>query len=142
METQATYETVTDPQWAIVELMGHKVVAGKLTKTEMFGEPMLRIDVPTTDAFPAFTQLYGKSAVYCITFTSEEVAQLAAQQAAVDPVSIYTPELVTKDQFEEVKDALRTVQIKNHQQRQEMEQLKQKALAPPSADNSEEGIPF
>ncbi len=37
-------------QWAIVELMGRKVVAGKASKSVLFGPPLLRVDVPATGA--------------------------------------------------------------------------------------------
>lgn len=39
-------------QWGIVvELMGHKVVAGLIQKSELLGKPMLRVDVPATSTF-------------------------------------------------------------------------------------------
>jgi hypothetical protein len=60
-------------QWGIVELMGHKVVAGLVSKSEMIGDAMLRVDVPATSAYPAFTQLYGTAAIYAVTFVSEDV---------------------------------------------------------------------
>lgn len=87
-------------QWAIVELMGHKKVAGKVTKDITFGSPILRIDVPPTEAYPAFTQYYGVSAIYCMTPVSVEVACLVAGNLKVDPVSVYAPELVTKEKFD------------------------------------------
>ena len=37
--------------WAIVELMGHKVVAGLIQKSEMLGKPLLRVDVPARVCF-------------------------------------------------------------------------------------------
>jgi hypothetical protein len=48
-------------QWGIVELMGHKVVAGRISKSEEFGTVLLRVDVPATSAYPEFTQMYGKA---------------------------------------------------------------------------------
>lgn len=92
-------------QWGIVELMGHKVVAGAISKDEMLGKPMLRVDVPATSAFPGFTQFYGEAAIYCVTFTSEEVANRVAEQNKTNPVSVYTPMLVTQEQLEEAKAA-------------------------------------
>jgi arylsulfatase A-like enzyme len=92
-------------QFGIVELMGHKVVAGAISKDEMLGKPMLRVDVPATSAFPAFSQFYGEAAIYCVTFTSEEVANRVAEQNKTNPISVYTPSLVTQEQLEEVKDA-------------------------------------
>jgi hypothetical protein len=87
-------------QWGVVELMGHKVVAGKISKSEEFGTVLLRVDVPATSAFPEFTQMYGNSSIYCVTFTSEEVARIAAERAKTNPISIYAPELITRQQYE------------------------------------------
>lgn len=88
-------------QWGIVELMGHKVVAGKISKSEMLGKPMLRIDVPATSAYPEFTQFYGEAAIYCVTFVSEDVARVTAESTKVNPVSVYVPELITRAKFDE-----------------------------------------
>lgn len=88
--------------WGIVELMGHKVVAGLVSKSEMLGKPMLRIDVPATSAYPEFTQFYGDGSIYCVTFVSEEVARLTAEANKTNPVSVYVPELITKEQLENV----------------------------------------
>lgn len=90
-------------QWGIVELMGHKVVAGLISKSEMLGKPMLRVDVPATSAYQAFTQFYGEAAIYCVTFTSEEVATRTAEEVKVNPVSVYVPDLVTKEQYDELR---------------------------------------
>lgn len=89
-------------QWAIVELMGHKVVAGLASEVTMYGQPMLRVDVPATEAFPPFTQIYGGSSIYCMTPVSEEVAKMAANRAQVNPISVYMPELVTREKMQEV----------------------------------------
>lgn len=34
--------------WAVVELMGHVKLAGRLTEEEKFGTKMGRLDIPTT----------------------------------------------------------------------------------------------
>jgi hypothetical protein len=88
--------------WGIVELMGHKVVAGQISKSEMLGKPMLRIDVPATSAYPEFTQFYGDGSIYCVTFVSEAVARMTAEQTKVNPVSVYVPELITREKLDEV----------------------------------------
>ena len=104
--------------WGIVELMGHKVVAGLISKSEMLGKPMLRVDVPATSAYGEFTQFYGESAIYCVTFVSEDVARLTAEQTKVNPVSVYVPDLITVERHKEV------VQRYDEQ----IERLKQRAL--------------
>jgi hypothetical protein len=97
----------TVSQWAIVELMGHKVVAGLVTKSEQLGKPMLRVDVPETSAHPSFTQFYGETSIYCITFVSEEVARLTAERCQVNPVSVYVPDLITREQHDEAINQMR-----------------------------------
>jgi len=89
-------------QWGIVELMGHKVVAGKVSKSEMLGAALMRVDVPATSTYPEFTQFYGTSAIYCVTFVSEEVARRTAEQTKVNPVSVYVPDLITREKLDEV----------------------------------------
>lgn len=92
--------------WAIVELFGHKTLAGRVTKdTSLF--PLLRIDVPATEAAPEFTAEYGPGAIYGITYVSEEVARLTAAAVKAQPVSVYSPELVTREQFERMQDQYR-----------------------------------
>ena len=97
----------TAGEWAIVEIMGHKVVAGYVTKDEMFGQPMVRIDVPTTEAYPAFTQHYGVQAIYCVTYVSEQVARRVAESNQVNPVSVYVPDLSRLDMLRDDNDRLR-----------------------------------
>jgi len=94
-------ETVNNGQWAIIELMGRKVVAGYAIEEVKFGKPLIRIDVPETKSFPRFTQYYGGEAIYCLTPVSEQVAVLAAERCQVNPVSVYVPELITREKFEE-----------------------------------------
>jgi len=92
--------------WAIVELFGHKTLAGRVTKdTSLF--PLLRIDVPATEAAPEFTAEYGPGAIYGITYVSEEVARLTAAAVKAQPVAVYSPELVTREQFERMQDQYR-----------------------------------
>lgn len=87
--------------WGIVELMGHKVVAGMVSKSEMLGAALMRVDVPATSTYPEFTQFYGTSAIYCVTFVSEEVARRTAEANKTNPVSVYVPDLVTREQMDQ-----------------------------------------
>ena len=92
--------------WAIVELFGHKTLAGRVTKdTSLF--PLLRIDVPATEAAPEFTAEYGPGAIYGITYVSEEVARLTAAAVKAQPVMVYSPDLVTRESFEKMQDEYR-----------------------------------
>lgn len=78
--------------WAIVEVFGHRRLAGWVSEAEVFGDKFLRIDIPAPDsewlkpdkpevmisdaknsAGWSATQLYGAKAVYGITYTTAEV---------------------------------------------------------------------
>ena len=119
-------------QWAIVELMGHKVVAGLVTKSEMLGKPMLRVDVPATSVYPEYTQFYGDSSIYCVTFVSEEVARLTAEQSKVNPVSVYVPDLITKQRHDEIIQGYRN----------QVESLRRGLPAPVPQDEEDDGPDF
>lgn len=71
-------------QWAIVELMGHRKLVGRVSEVERYGSKMPRIDVPLPGGEFA-TQFYGGSAVYCESPTTEEVARAYAERYAPKP---------------------------------------------------------
>ena len=73
--------------WGIVELMGHRRVAGRVSEVEQYGATMLRVDVPQGDDW--VTQFYGGSAIYCLTPTTEAIAR----QVAVPPEPAHAWEL-------------------------------------------------
>jgi len=103
MDTQPT----ESGQWIIAELMGRKVVAGYASQSVRFGVPLMRIDVPTTSAFQAFTQEYGAAAIYAITYVSEDVARMTAESAKVNPVSVYVPDLAEMERAKLENERLR-----------------------------------
>jgi hypothetical protein len=65
--------------WAIVELMGHRKLAGKVSEQIIAGVPLLRIDIPEGKQdgtiLAAYSQFYGASSIYCLTPTTEELAR-------------------------------------------------------------------
>lgn len=93
--------------WAILELMGHVRLAGKLSEEERFGAKVGRIDIPkppsedcpvcngtgaykdeaclSCDQF--LTQFFGGGSVYRITPVSEQVARDVARKISAAPVS-------------------------------------------------------
>lgn len=77
--------------WAIVELMGHRRLAGFVRDVEMFGGRRLRLDVPKageangSSEFIA-TQFYGTQALYCVTPTDEMTARRVATLSQPQPV--------------------------------------------------------
>lgn len=84
--------------WAILELMGHRRLAGWVTETELAGQGVLRLDVPhESDAADEAaeehgedlwlaTQFYAPSALYCLTPTTEDVARALAARNRPEPV--------------------------------------------------------
>lgn len=81
-----------DLGWCILELMGHRKMAGYIREADVAGGAFLRIDVPDTSAtgpdgpFVA-TQYYRPDAVYAITPTSMTLAIQIAQTCRVAPVT-------------------------------------------------------
>lgn len=79
--------------WAVVELMGHQVIAGRISEVQLVGATMLRVDVPGSDNGPAYTKFFGASAVYAITPT-EAFGGEAARLLPISPTATVVPETV------------------------------------------------
>jgi len=91
--------------WAIVELMGHVRLAGRLTEEEKFGSKMGRLDIPVASdpscpncdgqnppcpvckGGSFATQLFGGGSVYRLTIVTEAVARHVCKQTSPAPVS-------------------------------------------------------
>lgn len=80
--TEARFE-----EWAVVELMGHVRIAGRLTEEERFGTKLGRIDIPRGEGF--VTQYFGGASVYRVTPVSEEAARAVARRSQPEPVHRY-----------------------------------------------------
>lgn len=87
--------------WAILELMGHRRLAGHLSEQEIGGASFIRIDVPGKDT-PVATQFYSSAAVYCITPTSEDIARKIAARSNPAPVTRWELEPNTSDDLVDV----------------------------------------
>lgn len=74
-------------EWVILELLGHRRLAGWLTEQQIAGASFLRLDIPGPSADqPGATQLYSPGAVYAITPTTEEIARAVAAMHQPAPV--------------------------------------------------------
>lgn len=73
--------------WAILELMGHRRLAGLVSEEVRFGTTFLRIDIPNGKDF--VTQYYGGNSIYCLTPTTEETARMVARNCQPEPVFKY-----------------------------------------------------
>lgn len=77
-------ESQTFEEWAILELMGHRKLAGKVSESTIGGAPFVRIDIPGSA-----TQFYSPAAVYCITPTTEELARVFAKTNTPQPIELW-----------------------------------------------------
>lgn len=74
--------------WAVLELMGHRKLAGKVTEAEIAGKGFIRLDVPGEEGTLA-TQFYSPGSLYCLTPVTEAVARALAKRYQPEPVSRY-----------------------------------------------------
>lgn len=78
--------------WAILELMGHRKLAGYVRPATIVGAGVIRIDVPKPldqpqdDPIQA-TQFYSPSALYCLTPVTETMARNLSKMYQPEPVS-------------------------------------------------------
>ena len=72
--------------WAIVEIFGHKKLAGKATQVDLFGSAFMRLDIPDTETTPAQTRFYGADAIYSILPCDEDTAREFVEYTDVEPI--------------------------------------------------------
>jgi hypothetical protein len=75
--------------FAVVEIFGHTVIAGKVTEETVFAQSLVRIDVPKTSRTPAFTKYYHPNAIYSIAPANEEYVNKMAESLNIQPVTTY-----------------------------------------------------
>ena len=77
--------------WAILELMGHRRLAGYVQPVAQYGGEQLRIDVYVDGSVrPVLTQFYGGAAIYCLTPSTEALCRAySAHNEAGKPVAIW-----------------------------------------------------
>ena len=96
--------------WAVVEMLGHRKLAGKVSEQVIAGSALVRVDVPETqqtkavagyggsvvESTPAYVKLIGVGSIYCITPCSEEIARRAAAvlERFNDPLPVTLPKLL------------------------------------------------
>jgi beta-phosphoglucomutase-like phosphatase (HAD superfamily) len=81
--------------WAVVELMGHVTIAGRVTKPGEYGG-LWQIDIPTDDTFR--TEFFGSQSVYRIRIVSEEISRAYALPSRA--VIEYDAPIVTRAEHE------------------------------------------
>ena len=77
--------------WALVEIMGHKRFAGRVSEENVIGVPMLRIDVPVSRERPGFIKYFAAGAIYGITPMTEEATRTLADALNAEATDVYIP---------------------------------------------------
>lgn len=76
-------------QWCVVEIFGHKRIAGLVSEQAIGGQSFVRVDVPAVGDQAAFTQMFGAGAIYSIIPTTQEIATAFAARNVGAPISPY-----------------------------------------------------
>jgi hypothetical protein len=74
-------------QHCIVELLGHRKLAGRVREVQLAGAGFLRLDIPATKGHGEQTQYIAPGSVYAIHPTTEAIATAAAANFRPAPVS-------------------------------------------------------
>lgn len=93
--------------WFIIELLGHRRLAGYLTEQTIAGAGFLRVDVPgpNGDGDPIATQYFAPSSVYTLTPTTEAMARRVAESCRFQPVQQWElPQLSAATPEESIRD--------------------------------------
>jgi len=71
MEDHVQRDTTEEapPEYAVIEIFGHRRLAGRVTEVEQYGTKLLRIDIPNQGKFEnGFkSQLYGGASLFSVT---------------------------------------------------------------------------
>lgn len=88
--------------WAVVELMGHVTIAGRITKPGEYGG-LWQVDVPEGETFR--TEFFGSQSVYRVRIVSEEIARAYARPG--HDVIEYNAPIVTRAEHVEAMEKAR-----------------------------------
>lgn len=88
--------------WALVELMGHNKIAGKVTEHKFGNQSMLRVDVPAVNGLPAFTKIIAVNAVYAINPLNEQGATEYAELLKAKPIDVWDMQSIFEEKISEM----------------------------------------
>lgn len=86
--------------WAIVELFGHTVMAGQISKCEI--ADFVQINVPEVDSIPSWSKIINPKAIYSLTPVTEEVARERAGIFKNMPIHSWDTETMVKNKLSEL----------------------------------------
>ncbi len=84
-------------EWCIVEMLGHRRLAGHVQEVQIAGQGFLRLDIPEADGDPGRTQYVAPGSIYALHPVSEATARKAA--------AAWRPEPISRWELKEIKPA-------------------------------------
>lgn len=72
-------------QYAVIEMMGHRKIVGKITESDIAAGVLLKVTVLSKDGKPDRTEYIGLASIYCLTIVTEEVALAVAASNSPEP---------------------------------------------------------
>lgn len=81
-------ETAMDA-WAIIEVMGHRTYAGRVSERRVAGQGFIQIDIPETEGREATTKLLGTSSIFALHLTTEVIAREYAARASEQAIDAF-----------------------------------------------------
>ena len=91
-----------DKFWAIVELFGHTVLAGEVSKCEI-GD-FVQINIPKVGDVPEWSKMVNPKAIYGITPVTKEVAISKAETIKSMPINRWDTEQLFKNRFDKLAE--------------------------------------
>lgn len=120
--------------WAVVELMGHVTISGRVTKPGEYGG-LWQIDIPEGETFR--TEFFGSQSVYRVRMVSEEIARAYARPR--HQVMEYDAPIVTREEhmnaLERAREQYSNVVRENEELRRRLTSIHQ--LQPAIVENNE-----
>ena len=116
--------------WAVVELMGHVTLAGRVTKPGEYGG-LWQIDIPDGESFRS--EFFGSQSVYRIRIVSEEIARGFGQPAP--KIIAYAAAIISRDEHEH---AMRMVRAEMQDEIIELRRRLTLFFSPPSDEYEED----
>lgn len=89
-------------QWCVIEMLGHRRLAGHVTEAQISGASFLRVDIPGE---PQVTQYIAPGSVYAIHPTTEEIVRSVAARFRPAPVQRWELAPVVEASAEPYEDA-------------------------------------
>jgi len=101
--------------WAVIELMGHVTIAGRVTKPGEYGG-LWQIDIPEGESYR--TEFFSSQSVYRIRVVSEEIARAYAKPS--HEVIEYDAPIVTREQHLQLMEKAREQNVRLQNENEEL----------------------